>query len=163
MKPGSLWPVIIAGALALHVVASLVVVFIATSDPSYAVEEDYYQKALAWNDRRAQDRMNDSLGWSIDFSVEPPATPGDQPMLEMQLQDGAASAMNGAVVSVEAFHNARSGDIVRIQLTPGGDGVYRAPFPADRNGRWELRFSIDHEGRHFTHSETRHLFVEGSW
>ena len=162
MKPGRLWPVIIAGALAVHVVASLVVVFIATSDPSYAVEEDYYQKALHWNDKRAQDRMNDSLGWSIDFSVEPPASPGDQPTLELRLQDGDASPLDGAVVSVEAFHNARSGDIVRIQPTPAGDGVYRASFPADRNGRWELRFTVDHDGRHFTHVETRHLFVEGS-
>ncbi len=163
MKPGRLWPVIIAGALALHVVASLVVVFIATSDPSYAVEEDYYQKALHWNDKRAQDRTNDSLGWSIDFSVEPPASPGDQPTLEVRIQDDHASPLMGAMVLVEAFHNARSGDILRTQLTPAGDGIYRAPFPADRNGRWELRFTIEHEGERFTHSETRHLFVEGNW
>ena len=163
MKPGSLWPVIVAGALAFHVVASLVVVFIATSDPSYAVEEDYYQKALHWNDKRAQDRMNDSLGWSIEFSVDPPAKPGDQPTLEARLQDGHASPLNDATISLEAFHNARSGDIVRIDLTPAGDGIYRASFPADHNGRWELRFTIDHGGEHFTYSETRHLFVEGSW
>jgi nitrogen fixation protein FixH len=162
VKPGSLWPAVIAGALALHVVASLVVVIIATSDPSYAVEEDYYQKALHWDDKRAQDRSNESLGWSIDFSVDPPAQPGDRPMLEMRLHDGVASALNGAVVSVEAFHNARSGDIVRIQLKPAGDGVYRAPFPGDRNGRWELRFTIERGNDRFTHSETRHLFVEGN-
>ena len=162
MKPGRLWPLVIAGALALHVVVSLVMVFIATSDPSYAVEEDYYQKALAWDDKRAQDRTNESLGWSLGFSVEPPARPGDQPTLEASLHDGNNSPLNGASVSLETFHNARSGDIVRIQLTPVGDGIYRASFPVDRNGRWELRFTVDHGKHHFTHSETRHLFVQGA-
>jgi len=163
VKPGSLWPVIIVGALTLHVVVSLVVVFIATSDPSYAVEENYYQKALAWNDKRAQDRTNESLGWRIVFSVEPPAKPSDQPTIEVRLQDDNASPLNGGSVSLEAFHNARSGDIVRIQLAPAGDGIYRASFPADRNGRWELRFTIEHDGNRFTHAETRHLFVKGNW
>ena len=163
MKKGSLWPVIIAGALAFHVVASLVVVFIATSDPSYAVEEDYYQKALAWNDKRAQDRTNETLGWSIDFSVEPPAAPGDQSTIEVTLQDGHSSPLNGAIVSVEAFHNARSADILKFQLTPEGEGTYRSSFPAKHNGRWEIRFTIEHDGELFTHSETRHLFVEGNW
>jgi nitrogen fixation protein FixH len=106
--------------------------------------------------------MNDSLGWSIEISVEPPAIPGDQPALEVRLQDDHASPLMGAKVSVEAFHNARSGDILRAHLTPAGDGIYRAQFPADRNGRWELRFTVEHDGRHFTHTETRHLFVEGN-
>jgi len=162
VKPGRLWPLVIAGALALHVVVSLVVVFIATSDPSYAVEEDYYQKALAWNDKRAQDRTNETLGWSIDFSIEPPATPGDQPTLEAKLQDGHSSPLDGATVSVEAFHNARSADILKFQLTPEGEGIYRSSFPAKHNGRWELRFTVNHGDHRFTHSETRHLFVEGS-
>jgi nitrogen fixation protein FixH len=163
VKKGTLWPVIITGALAVHVVASLVVVSIATSDASYAVEENYYQKALHWDDKRAQDRTNDSLGWSIDFSVTPPEKPGEKAILELQLEEREGSPLNGAVASVEAFHNARSGDILRVQLTPAGDGIYRASFPAERNGRWELRFTVEHDGNRFTHSETRHLFVEGSW
>jgi hypothetical protein len=32
-----------------------------------------------------------------------------------------------------------------------------------RNGLWELRFTVDHGDDRFTHTETRHLFVEGSW
>jgi hypothetical protein len=52
---------------------------------------------------------------------------------------------------------------MRDVLTDTGDGVYRASLPMRRNGRWELRFAVDFDGRHFTHTETRHLFVEGSW
>jgi nitrogen fixation protein FixH len=163
MKPGSWWPLIIAGALALHVISSLVVVYVATSDPSYAVEDDYYQKAVAWDEKRAQDRLNQDLGWSLEFTVTPPEKPGDLPALELSLLDAAGDPLVGAVVSVEAFHNSRGDDIVREVLNEVGDGVYGASPPMRRNGRWELRFTVDHGGDHFTYTEARHLFVEGSW
>ena len=162
MKTGSWWPPIIVGALAFHVISSLVVVYVATSDPSYAVEDDYYQKAVAWDEKRAQDRVNADLGWSLEFSVEPPTGPGEQPALEVTLRDANNEHLIDAVVTVETFHNARGDDIIRDVLTDAGDGVYRASLPMRRNGRWELRFTVDRGADHFTHTETRPLFVEGS-
>ncbi len=164
MKKGAVWPYLIAGALALHVVVSLIVVFIATSDPSYAVEEDYYQKAIDWDLKRAQDRTNENLGWRFEFEVTPPERPDDQPRLEVTLADAEGAPLTGATITVEAFHNSSSGDILRAALTPTDEpGVYRATLPMQRNGRWELRFTVDHGGQEFTSTETRHLFVEGSW
>ena len=160
MKKGSLWPWIIAGALALHVVASLVVVFVATSNPSYAVEEDYYQKALHWDDKRAQDRTNEELGWILNLTVRPAAMPGEEPTLEVHLADAGSEPIDGAVVAVETFHNARADDILRASLDAVGEGVYRTTLPMRHNGRWELRFTVDRGREHFTHTETRHLYVE---
>ena len=163
MKPGSWWPPIIAGALAFHVISSLVVVYVATSDPSYEVEDDYYQKAVAWDEKRAQDRLNQNLGWSLEFGVTPPEKPGDQPTLELTLLDAGGGPLAGAAISVETFHNARGDDIVREVLSDVGNGVYRASLPMTRNGRWELRFTVDRGTDHFTHTEVRHLFVKGTW
>ena len=163
MKPGSWWPPIIAGALAFHIISSLVVVYVATSDPSYAVEDNYYQKAVAWDEKRAQDGVNADLGWLLEFSVEPPTRPGEQPGLEVTLLDAGGRPLAGAAVSVEAFHNARGDDIIREMLTDAGDGIYRASLPMRRNGRWELRFTVSRGEDTFTYSEARHLYVEGSW
>jgi len=164
VKKGAVWPYLIAGALALHVVVSLIVVFIATSDPSYAVEEDYYQKAIDWDEKKAQDRSNADLEWLFEFTVKPPDRPGDQPLLEVTLRDAAENPLTGATVSVEAFHNSRSADILRAVLHASGEpGVYRASMPMQRNGRWELRFSVRRDDQLLTRSETRHLFVEGGW
>jgi len=160
VNKGSLWPWIIAGALAIHVVASLVVVFVATSNPSYAVEEDYYQKALHWNDKRAQDRTNEELGWILNLIVRPAATPGEQPTLEVHLADAGGEPVDGAVVAVETFHNAHANDILRASLDAVGEGVYRTTLPMRHNGRWEMRFTVDRGQEHFTHAETRHLYVE---
>ena len=164
MKKGAVWPYLIAGALAVHVAASLIVVFIATSDPSYAVEEDYYQKAVEWDEKRAQDRSNAALGWLLEFTVTPPERPGDRPLLEVRLLDAEGNPLSGAAVSVEAFHNSNSGDILRADLAPADEaGLYSAAMPMQHNGRWELRFTAVSGGHRLTHTETRHLFVEGSW
>lgn len=162
MKKGFIWPVVIVSALAIHVVASLIVVFIATSDPSYAVEEDYYQKAIHWDDKRDQDRENDNLGWGLDFRVEPPSAPGNQPSVELHLLNAELEPITGAVVSLEAFHNTRGGEIIRGELSAEADGIYRSTFPMERNGKWEMRFTVELDGETFTHSETRHLFVQGN-
>jgi len=160
---GALWPWIIAGALALHVAASLIVVAVATSDPSYAVEEDYYQKAVDWDLRRARDRASAALGWSLTAAVTPPSAPGERPVLEARIADAAGAPVEGATVAVECFHNARSHDRIRARLEAAGGGVYRAALPMRRDGRWELRFTVNRGAEHFVHRETRHMVVEGRW
>ena len=164
MKKGSLWPWVIGGALALHVIGSLVFVAIATSDSSYGVEEDYYRKAVNWDEKRAQDRTNAELGWTLEFQVAPPQRPGEQPTIEVRLADSAGEPLTGASVNLETFHKARSDDIIRMTIEAADQtGLYTARPAMRRNGLWELRFTIDHSGNRFTHTETRHLFVEGSW
>ena len=164
MKKGSLWPWVIGIALALHVIGSLVFVAIATSDSSYGVEEDYYQKAVNWDEKRAQDRTNAELGWSLEFEVAPPQRPGEQPSMEVRLADGSGAPLTGATVALETFHKARSDDVIRIAIEATDEaGLSNARIPMRRNGLWELRFTVDHAGNRFTHTRTRHLFVEGSW
>jgi hypothetical protein len=164
MKKGSLWPWVIGAALALHVIGSLVVVAIATSNSSYGVEEDYYQKAVNWDDKRAQDRTNAELGWTLEFEVAPPQRPGEQPTIEVRLTNNAGDPLADATVNLETFHKARSDDVIRIVIDAADEGgLYTARPTMRRNGLWELRFTVDHAGNHFTHTETRHLFVEGPW
>lgn len=164
MKPGALWPWVIGGALIFHVVVSLGIVFFTASDASYAVEEDYYEKAINWDEKRAQDRTNDNLGWSLTFSAEPPTAPGEQPRLEVRLADAGGEPIADAAISLETFHKARSEDIIRIPIEPTGEaGLYTASPLMRHNGLWELRFTVDRGAERFTHTETRHLFVEGDW
>lgn len=160
LPPRLRWPVLIIGALVIHVVVSLVTVVVATSNPSYAVEEDYYQKALAWDSRRAQDRHNLELGWQLDFEVAPPSAAGEDPQLAVRLADRSGQPLDGAEVAVAAFHNARAGQIVRADLATTGGGAYACPLAMRRSGRWELRFTVDRGGEHFTHTVTRHIGLE---
>ena len=164
MKPGTLWPWVIGGALVLHILVSLAVVFFATTDASYAIEEDYYQKAINWDEKRAQDRTNVELGWSLAFAVTPPVTPGEHPTVEVDLADISGAPLAGAAIALETFHKARSEEIIRITLEPSEEtGRYTASPTMRHNGLWELRFTVNRNGDRFTLTETRHLFVEGAW
>ena len=164
MKPGALWPWVIGGALVLHVVVSLGVVFFAASDASYAVEEDYYEKAINWDKKRAQDRTNDELGWVLTFSAAPPTVPGERPRLDVRLADANEEPLIGATISLETFHKAHSDKIIRLEIDATEKaGLYTASPQMRNNGLWELRFTVDLGAEHFTYTETRHLFVEGKW
>ena len=160
LSPQVRWPALIVGALVIHVVASLVTVVIATSDPSYAVEEDYYRKALAWDERRVQDRHNRELGWQLEVEVAPPPAAGSDPTLVVRLADGNSQPLDGARVAVAAFHNARADQILRAELAATGGGVYACPLAMRRSGVWELRFTIDRGGERFTRTVRRHLRLE---
>jgi nitrogen fixation protein FixH len=164
MKKGSLWPWMIGAALAVQVVSSLVVVAVATRDASYAVEEDYYQKAIDWDSKRAQDRANAELGWALDYDLSAPSLPGERPQLEVRLRDRDGAPIDGAAVELEAFPNIDSGSIIRLQLADSGEGgTYSAGPDMRRDGLWEMRFTVTRGADTFTYRETRHLYVEGSW
>ena len=132
-------------------------VYVATNNESYAVEPDYYAKAQAWDDRRAQDRTNAELGWRLDFAVEP-APAGADPILRVELADRDGSAVTGARVAVDAFANVRRDEVIEATLLPTADG-YEVALPMHRNGRWEFRFEVKRDQDVFTYRDTRHIWV----
>lgn len=157
IRPELKWPLIITSALAIHVVAWLGVVYLATSDASYAVEEDYYRKAVDWDLTRAQLARNAELGWTLTAALEPAANLALEPSLAVSLSDREGLPLDGAVVEVEAFHNARADLKVRGRLTARGDGRYDAALPIRRPGVWELRFAAERDGRRFTEVDRLHV------
>ena len=72
-KRAWLWPSIIIGMLGVHTIGCLIVVYIATSDPSHAVVPDYHSKAVAWDEHQALARASSQLGWTctIQTALEP--------------------------------------------------------------------------------------------
>ena len=75
----------------------------------------------------------------------------------VRLADNSGQPLDGASVAVAAFHNARADQIVHAEPATAGDGVYACPLAMRRSGRWELRFTVDSDGEHFTRTVTRHI------
>jgi nitrogen fixation protein FixH len=153
----SKWPMVIGGLLTVHVLASLFFVYLATSNPSFAVEEDYYQKALAFDEKRAQEARNRALGWTLDATIERGARAGEPAALIAHLADRSGTPLAGASVAVEAFPIARADHILRAELRAGPDGDYHCSLPVRRGGRWELRFDVHLGDERFTN--TSRLFL----
>ena len=58
--------------------------------------------------------------------------------------------VSGAEVQVAAFHNARAGQVLELQLREVGPGQYQAPLDARRSGAWELRVHAQRGGASFS-------------
>lgn len=134
------WPVGIILVLALSVGSNIWVMFIARNDPAFAVEPDYYRKAVAWDTHMAQERANADLGWHASATLAL-ATPGSPGRLDLTLRDGGGQPVSGARLTVEALHNARASQRYEATFAERSPGEYEASLDAHRPGEWEVRLT----------------------
>ncbi len=143
----SLWPYVPVVLLTTMIGGLLVLARIASDDPSFAVERDYYAKAVAWDATREQERQNERLGWRLD--VETLRGGPGRVELVARLVDQSGAEIERAELEVEAFHNARAAHVLVARLTEN-DADYRAELPVQRAGIWELRFTAKRGADKFT-------------
>lgn len=135
------WGAAIVGILGTSFIVAMVMLYVSSTDPSFAVEPDYYDKAIHWDDRAAQLRANAELGWRITLGQGPGAAPGQRTLTAM-LTDSEGAPIEDATVGVVAFHNARAADRSGFAMTTTGGGVFTAEAPLTRPGLWEFRFAV---------------------
>jgi len=157
-KKGWQWPWIVGGLMAVVVGANLILLYVATSDPSFAVEENYYQKGLDWDSKRAQDRRNAELGWSLELDVARTRSPDGTIVVTARLIDDEGRPISDASIHLETFHNARAAYILEGDLEVNGEGSYSVTLPMRRPGLWEFRFEVTRAGHRFTHTAVEELF-----
>lgn len=148
-RRGQLWPWAMAALLGATVAGNIWVMRIAGADPSFAIEPDYYRKAVDWDSTRAQASRNAGLGWVLEARLQPPDARG-QATLTARLVDAGGRPVSDATLRVEATHNARATEILAADLAPTGTGDYAATLPATRRGLWELRFEARRGEDRFT-------------
>lgn len=137
----SYWHLMPIGLLGSLVALQLVLVSLAVGDPSVAIEKDYYQKATDWDEAVQRRAMSDRLRWSAGVELKPThhAT-----TVVVRMQDSSATSLAGLDVQVDAFHNARAGDVQHVVLREVSEGVYQGDAPLTRPGLWEVRIVARH-------------------
>ncbi len=148
MKRGSGWPLGIVAILAATVGLNIWVLRVANDDPSFAIEPDYYQKAVNWDSTMAQKRQNLALGWHLAPTLGA-FTARDGARLQVTLTDASGASIADATVRVAAFYNARANDIIDTTLHPDSAG-YVATLPVKHGGVWELQFDVKRGTTRFT-------------
>ena len=149
MKRGAWWPIGIATVLATTVAANIWVMRVASDDPSFAIEPDYYRKAVTWDSTLAQERQDSILGWRLTPELRVVAATG-RTRLSAILTDSAGAPISGAVVKVSALPVARANEVHEVTLAAAGAGEYAAQLDSRREGRWELRFDVRAGSTRFT-------------
>ena len=138
---GWFWPAAIVSLLVSGAAANIGFMIVANRDQSFAVEPDYYRKAVDWDRRMAQEARNAELGWGATASLEPRR--GDHARLVARITDREGRPLTGATVTVEAFASARANRMATVTLTPETTpGAYAATLDGARPGLWELRLRV---------------------
>lgn len=139
MNAAKLWPAGLAAILCVTVAVNGYLLWVANDRDAFAVEPDYYRKAVAWDSTLAERRRSAELGWTIDAALAPAASGA---RLEVALADRAGAALRAADVDVEAIHNREPERAVSVRLRSGEDGRAVADVPLRHAGLWELRFVV---------------------
>jgi nitrogen fixation protein FixH len=145
------WPVGVAVILGLTVAANLWVMRVANSDPSFAIEPDYYKKAVNFDSTMAQERANVTLGWGVATQFAPIGD-GTHTRLTVTLRDAAAGPLTGARVAIMTRFNARANDTLTAVLTEDAPGRYTAALPIAHAGEWEVRVDATRDGARYSAS-----------
>lgn len=149
-KLAFLWPWGLIGLLFAGAASNIVMVIIAVTDPSFAVEHNYYQKALDWDKTMAQRKQNDDLGWKVKVAMKKDAK-ADAPRPTLQLVDQKGKVLQGAVVLVTMFHSARASKRFKqaLQLAPNKREYLGRPMPM-KQGLWVFEVRVVKDGKRFT-------------
>lgn len=149
MRRGWQWPAGMAVILLLTVAANLYLLYAAGHDASFAIEPDYYRKAVDWDAHLAQEEHNRELGWSLHPRIGPLSREGDAD-LEIGLADRQGRPVSGASLHVTAIPVARASQPVEATLAESPDHRYAGRLSLRRVGLWELRVTAIREGDRFT-------------
>lgn len=111
----------------------------ATSDPSFAVEARYYQKASLFEEELARRSASRKLGWHIEV-LEFRRTGAGALALTARLTDRQGTPLSSVRLSVEALANLRSAAVQHRDTQTDADGRAEWQLDAGAPGLWELRF-----------------------
>lgn len=148
MKKGIGWPIGVAMILGATVAANLVVMRLANDDPAFAIEPDYYKKAVAFDSTLAEERRSLDLGWTAMSSLAKSVRDGES-TLTVTLVDAHQQPVSGATVTVVALANARANDRLTASLQEVAPGRYQTDLAVHFAGQWEVRVDAVRGAEHF--------------
>lgn len=149
MKPGMGWPIAVAAILGATVVANIAVMRVANDDPSFAIEPDYYAKAIAFDSSAAAARRSAALHWTVTTATTATTASTGERILQLTLADSLGHPITGAHVTSEALFIARANRVITATLTESAPGHYEAPAAAMQPGQWEVRIAAVRGAAHF--------------
>jgi nitrogen fixation protein FixH len=116
-------------------------------DPTFATEQNYYRKAVSWDEHMARARASQVLGWRAEARVAAPEL--GKVRLELYLRDGEGRAISGASLNVVAFANTRAAQVVELRLVEHAPGRYSGELGQARTGLWEARLEATRGDEHY--------------
>ncbi len=132
-RSGKWWPFAIVAVFVLNASVMAWVMVVSHRDHSFAVEKDYYTKALNWDEHARERDASDALGWTATavFETDAPRT-----LLVVRIADRDSSPVADASVIVHAFHRSYPAEAQTLALAERAPGEFACPVADPRAGWW---------------------------
>lgn len=141
------WPAAIVAVLLAQVVFGAWMSHVASDDPHFAVEPNYYARAVNWDSTMAQARVDQATGWRATATLTRAA--GSPAILHIALVDSVGAAAVADTVTAELRAIAHSNDVTRLTLTRDSTG-YSASVADAGHGLWDVQLRAIHRRALFT-------------
>ncbi len=150
------WPIYVGGLLAMSVISSGVLVYVATRPDAPRPIKGYYESARAWDADEAVEDASRRLGWTVTYELAAgvPYTPGMPRPIDVQVSDRDGKAVTGLTGHLFAMRPSdgrlnQSGALTEI---PQQAGRYRTLVRVDDPGTWEFRIDTTQGPLRFVHA-----------
>lgn len=150
------WPIYLGSLLAMSVVASGVIVWVATRPDTPRPIKGYYEAAQAWDADEAVEEASRALGWSVRYELpaDVPHFAGMPRPVDVRVADRDGRPVAGLAGRLFAIRPSdtrlnQSGDLVAL---PQEAGTYRTLVRMDAPGEWELRIDVRQAALRFVHA-----------
>ena len=139
---GRLWAWVPALLLGTMFIGLGTMAYVAIDDPNFALESNYYDKAVHWDASQLQARQSNELGLKLELTAPLAIGKGGAVEVQLSVKDRRSLAFSGAQVDVEAFPNAYASRVEQITLRETTPGVYTGELKGGVRGLWELRVVV---------------------
>jgi hypothetical protein len=150
------WPIFVAGLLAMSIVSSGVIVWVATRPDTPRPMKGYYEAARAWDAGEALEDASRQLGWSVqyEFPRDVPHLAGMPRPVDVQVADREGRPVLGLEGTLFAVRpsDTRLNQSGRVVAVPQAPGRYRTLVLVDAPGAWELRIDVRQDALRFVHA-----------
>lgn len=155
------WVGLVLSLLGGQIAFVTVMVYMAATNGTFAVEPDYYQKGLHWDATAAQLRENDRLSWSLGIDIGDDAGTLGERTVTCTLRNVDGSPLEGAIIDLVAFPHVRGYERTSATLVAEDGGRYRTTLRFSRKGVWEFRGIVKRGPDTFTFTEQQDVYPPG--
>ncbi|MEO1584298.1 MAG: FixH family protein [Planctomycetota bacterium] len=137
------WPGIIFGLISISMTLMTITFVLAITDSSFGLEEDYYAKAVAWDDTSSILARSNSLGWSAAITISDSLDERGNRGVMIVLTDSQGDNVDASLVEAMTFHHARRTETLAPTFARIGPGRFSAGAPLTRPGIWQFRLRFE--------------------
>jgi len=136
------WPIFLVSLISIHILSVVVMGIVAMHDSSFAIEPDWYQQGLHYEQTVEQQRENTRLGWSVQLDVGQPLTGTNRRNVSCRVLDREGKPVENATIDLVSFAHLRASNRTSSILLPHSRGEYAGTLDCEDPGMWEFRLVV---------------------